>query len=135
MPCSVDTSAQATGDQCVLCRRLEVLPVPAPQFGNSPGSGRSPVAPRPALLPDPSGQADPTARVRWARCPQDGRMHAVDHHDADRTTTRIPAECLCGRRLPAAGLAFEADPSGALCMACVVRVTSDLPGPQPSSIR
>lgn len=67
--------------------------------------------------------------VRWARCPHDDHLHAVDRRDAELTSVRGYAEALCGHTIPADGLTFQEAPSGALCMPCVVGVTSDLPDP------
>jgi hypothetical protein len=67
--------------------------------------------------------------VRWARCPFDGRLHAVDHGDVELTSVRGYAEALCGHRVPRDDLTFEDVPSGALCLPCVIGVTSDLPDP------
>ncbi len=67
--------------------------------------------------------------VRWARCPHNGRHHAVRPLDADRMPALGYAETLCGHTIRGEGLTFQDTSSGALCVACVVGVTSDLPDP------
>ena len=52
----------------------------------------------------------------------------MDRLGVDLAPVRGHIEALCGHRLPVdAGI--EPGPSGALCMPCVVGVTSDAPGP------
>jgi hypothetical protein len=67
--------------------------------------------------------------VRWARCPFDGRLHAVDDGDVELTSIRGYAEALCGHRVPGDDLAFADVPSGSLCVPCVIGFASDLPNP------
>lgn len=67
--------------------------------------------------------------VRWAGCPHNGRHHAVRPLDADRMPALGYAQTLCGHTIPGEGLTFQDTSSGALCVACVVGVTSDLPDP------
>lgn len=57
---SVDTSARLTGYRCLTCEALVAGPVPASQFGNSPGSGRPPVERFPRQMSAPGGWSDTT---------------------------------------------------------------------------
>lgn len=101
------------------------LSAPAPEFPHSPAGCRSSETPHPCTAP--GSQPDPT-RTRWARCPDDGRLHAVDRLDAELAPVRGYTEALCGHRLPI-DVATEDGPSGALCLPCVVGVTSEAPDP------
>lgn len=64
----------------------------------------------------------------WAR-PEDGELHAIEPRDVAFARERGYAQTLCGTQLPAEGLAFEAAPSGSLCMPCVIDATADMPDP------
>lgn len=67
--------------------------------------------------------------MHWARCPTDGRLHAIEPTDTEQAPARGYAEALCGHRLPTGGLAVQDVPSGALCLPCVIGVTADMPDP------
>ncbi len=67
--------------------------------------------------------------MHWARCPTEGRVHAIEPTDTEQAAGRGYAEALCGHRLPAEGLAVQDVPSGALCLPCVIGVTADMPDP------
>ncbi|HEY2765552.1 MAG TPA: hypothetical protein VGJ13_16310, partial [Pseudonocardiaceae bacterium] len=99
------------------------LSAPPPEFPRTPAGHRSSDAPAAA-----GDQPDPTTHTRWVRCPDDGRLHAVDRLDVEIAQIRGHIEALCGHRLPI-GAGFEPGPSGALCLPCVVGVTSDAPDP------
>lgn len=199
-------SAQPTGHRRSTYAAPADVPIPAPQFGNSPASGRPPAEhapggwsattapgqstrpavdadrgdrspadvsqsvislcvlgadylnrglPTPAYLAEPfdevtdtefladkdrcpaslpiaGGQADPSPRpsrssveqLRWVRCPDDKHLHLL--HPADEATIDAGdhAPAVCGQRISADGLTITRDPSGALCMTCVVGATS-----------
>jgi hypothetical protein len=66
--------------------------------------------------------------LRWARCPDDGRLHALAAVDVDRAGAQGYAETLCGHRLPA-DVAIEDDPAAPLCLPCVVGAVPDLRSP------
>lgn len=101
------------------------LPVPPPEHPQTPAGHRS-SDPRPCTAP--GDQPDPTTRTRWSRCPDDGRLHAVDRLDIELAPVRGYTEALCGYRLPS-DVVTEPGPSGALCLPCVVGVTSEAPDP------
>lgn len=67
--------------------------------------------------------------VRWAASPHDGRCHALEIREAEDAASKGWADAQCGLTLPGAGLAAAEEPHGALCMACVVQVASELPDP------
>lgn len=69
-----------------------------------------------------------TCTLRWARDPADDRMHALAPNDLALAAARGHAETLCGHRLPT-GLTVEDCPSGALCLPCVIGVTSEMDDP------
>ncbi len=101
------------------------LLVPDPRFPRKTLDDRRPsvTAPRPA--PRPQRQADPPInQLRWARCPDDGRLHLVQPSDVTLTATRGYAPAVCGHRIAAAGLTINSVASGALCMSCVIAATS-----------
>ncbi|HEY2765981.1 MAG TPA: hypothetical protein VGJ13_18520 [Pseudonocardiaceae bacterium] len=104
-------------------RQRAGLSAPPPEFPQTPAGHWSSAAPA-----TPGDQPDPSTRTRWIRCPHDGRLHAVDRLDVEIAPLRGHTEALCGHRLPIdAGI--EQGPSGALCLPCVVGVTSDAPDP------
>jgi hypothetical protein len=67
--------------------------------------------------------------MHWARCPIDGRLHALEPTDTEQAVARGHAAAVCQHRLPAEGLVVQDVPSGALCMPCVMVVTADMPDP------
>lgn len=62
---------------------------------------------------------------RWARDPDDGRLHALVPGDAHLAGSRGYAECLCRHKLPP-DVIFEPGLSGALCLPCVIGAAPDL---------
>jgi hypothetical protein len=114
------------------------LSVPPAEFG--PATADSEPAPvtsdpatetpadRQSVSPAAGGRPDPLTAVRWVRCPDDQRLHAVDPFDVTMISIRGYVECLCGRTV-ATTVEFEPGPSGALCLPCVLGVTSDTPDP------
>jgi hypothetical protein len=55
---------------------------------------------------------------RWVRYPADHRPHPLTHLEAANAGLTGLGQALCGRRIPAAGLALRG-PSAGLCLACV----------------
>jgi len=111
------------------------LPVPAPLFPNKTPAGRQLSSPAPH--PAPGGQPDPRppagessdAPLRWARCPEEGRLHLLRPAEIVIAVTSGWAEALCGRALAAQGLALSHGVAGALCLACLAEAG---PHPQPT---
>jgi hypothetical protein len=109
--------------------------VPDPQFPHKTPVGRRSSAP--VSLPAPGGQpeSNPEAResgagqLRWAGCLHDGRLHLLEPADVAAATTGSPAQALHGRTLPAGSLIIVGRSPGALCIACVDGIPSDL-GPR-----
>lgn len=58
-------------------------------------------------------------QLRWARCPDEGRLHLFGPVEVVVAATGGQAEAFCGRALPAEGLILDSGSSGAVCMACV----------------
>ncbi|MGH4008136.1 MAG: hypothetical protein ACRDTH_08275 [Pseudonocardiaceae bacterium] len=58
-------------------------------------------------------------QLRWARCPDDGRLHLLVPVEVVVAATGGQAEALCGRALPAEGLTLASGSSGPVCTACV----------------
>ncbi|MDQ1527542.1 MAG: hypothetical protein QOG18_2155, partial [Microbacteriaceae bacterium] len=84
--------------------------------------------------PDPNLQIQelPCRQPRWARCTQEGRLpHLLQPAEVIAATTQGHAAAVRVRRIPAEGLTITSGPSGALCMACVLRAISAMPGPDP----
>ncbi|MGH4015871.1 MAG: hypothetical protein ACRDSL_18500 [Pseudonocardiaceae bacterium] len=73
--------------------------------------------------PDPAAASG--TELHWARCPDDGRLHALASYDVRRAESRGYAECLCTHKLPAE-VVFENGPSGPLCLPCRIGAASDL---------
>lgn len=110
--------------------------VPDPQFPKKIPAGRRsrhPVPPAPGGQPDPNLQIQelPCRQPRWARCTQEGRLHLLQPAEVIAATTQGHAAAVRVRRIPAEGLTITSGPSGALCMACVLRAISAMPGPDP----
>ncbi|MGH3899290.1 MAG: hypothetical protein ACRDTA_13825 [Pseudonocardiaceae bacterium] len=107
------------------------LRVPDPQFPTKIPAGRRSSRPVPA----PGGQPDPNPQTgnssvgppRWARCPEQGRLHLLRSADVIAATNQGHARAVCGRPIPAEGLTITGGPSGALCMACALGATSSMP--------
>ncbi len=74
---------------------------------------------------DPPVRRDDPAGLRWARDPEDGRLHAPASVDVRAAQSRGYAECLCTHKLPA-DVMFEPGPSGLLCVPCVIGAVPDL---------
>lgn len=112
-------------------RQRTGLWVPEPRFPTTGPTAacRQLSTPAPAAggAPDPIRSSRPA--MHWARCPADGRLHAIEPTDTKRAGTRGYAEALCGHRLTAENLAIQDVPSGALCLPCVIGVTSDMQDP------
>jgi hypothetical protein len=112
--------------------------VPDPQFPKKIPAGRRsrhPVPPAPGGQPDPNLQIQelPCRQPRWARCTQEGRLHLLQSAEVIAATTQGHAAAVCVRRIPAEGLTITSGPSGALCMACVLRAISAMPSPDPTA--
>jgi hypothetical protein len=124
--------------------QLRGLRIPDPQFPTKIPHGRQ--SSYPVRPPAPGGQSDPSHRaggssveqLRWARCPDDGRLHLLQPADVTLAATRGHAPSLCGYRIPVQGLTIKSVPSGSgsgssgsgsLCMACVIGATSETSGP------
>jgi hypothetical protein len=110
--------------------QLATLRIPEPQFPTRTPAGRRPSRPVPvrasAGQPDPSDRAGRPGveQLRWARCPDDGRLHLLQPVGVDLAAASGHAQAVCGHRVPAQGLTINGVPSGALCMACVIGATS-----------
>ena len=74
-------------------------------------------------------QGRPVPPLRWARCPDDGRLHLVQPADVAVTDTGH-ALALCGIRLGADGLTVSGS-AGALCSTCIAAGTQTPPAPTP----
>lgn len=127
---TLTTAGQARYEQLRGTPRPPALPVPVPQLPtvNTPArerlSGSGPLAPseQPGSHRPGGSNAGP---LRWARCPDHGRLHLLVPAYAVVPATGRDAEALCGRALPADGLTLTRGSSGAPCMACVNRIPSD----------
>ncbi len=106
------------------------LRVPDPLFATKIAAGRQSSCPVPLA---PGGQPDPNASrgasdvrpLRWAHCPDEGRLHLLAPDEVLRATGRGHAQALCGRSVPARGLTLTDNSSGALCLACVGGVPAE----------
>ena len=58
-------------------------------------------------------------QLRWARCPDEGRLHLLAPVEVVVAATGGQAEALCGRALPPQCLTLANGSSRAVCMACV----------------
>jgi hypothetical protein len=110
--------------------QLAALRIPEPQFPTKTPAGRQPSPPTPVRVPvgqpDRSEQAGRPGvdQLRWARCPDDGRLHLLQPAGVDLAAASGHGQAVCGHRVPAQGLTINGVPSGALCMACVIGATS-----------
>ena len=109
--------------------QLAAMRIPEPQFPTKT-AGRRPSRPTPVRAPvDQRDVSDRAGRprvdqLRWARCPEDGRLHLLQPAGVDLAATSGHADAVCGHRVPAQGLTINGVPAGALCMACVIGATS-----------
>jgi hypothetical protein len=109
--------------------QLAALRIPEPQFPTKTAV-RRPSRPTPVRAPvDQRDISDRAGRpgvdqLRWARCPEDGRLHLLQPAGVDLAAASGHAEAVCGHRVPAQGLTINGVPAGALCMACVIGATS-----------
>ncbi|MEO7196092.1 MAG: hypothetical protein ABIZ05_14985 [Pseudonocardiaceae bacterium] len=123
-----------------------VCRVPDPLFATKIPAGRRlscPVALPPAPAPGaPGGQSDTRCsgwwsevrqRLRWARCPEDGRLHLLQPAVLPRAAGEH-ARALCGRRVPADGLTVISGLSWALCITCVCGVPTEMSDPDAGDI-
>lgn len=102
------------------------LRVPAPQFPTRASAPEQPSGPEP-LAALAGGEANPggvagepgAGPLRWARCPDDGRLHLLQPADVVVAATGLRAEALCGRLLPTEGLTLGHGWAGALCTGCL----------------
>jgi hypothetical protein len=135
---TLTAAGRARYAQLVSARETSRCPgvqVPDPQFPHKTPAGRRSSVP--VSLPAPGGQpeSNPEAResgagqLRWARCLHDERLHLLEPADVAAATTGSPAQALHGRTLPAESLIIVGRSPGALCMACVDGIPSDL-GPR-----
>ena len=124
------TVDQAPPDCQIRASQLAALRIPEPQFPTKTPAGRRPSRPTPVRAPvgqpDPSDQAGSPGveQLRWARSPDDGRLHLLQPAGVDLAAANGHAQAVCGHRVPAQGLTINGVPSGALCMACVIGATS-----------
>ena len=104
---------------------LTGLRIPEPQFARKPSDGRRPSPPGP--LPASHSQPEPVRRtrkprveqLRWARCPEQGRLHLLRSAAVSNAAAGGLAQAVCGHQIPAPGLTITGGPSGALCMDCI----------------
>jgi len=129
--CQIRGEPQLLAD--ALMRRasqLAALWIPEPQFPTKTPAGRRQSSPAPVRAPvrqsDSSDQVDKPSveQLRWARSPDDGRLHLLQSAGVDLAAASGHAQAICGHRVPAQGLTINGVPSGALCMACVIGATS-----------
>ncbi|MGH3789759.1 MAG: hypothetical protein ACRDQ9_02975 [Pseudonocardiaceae bacterium] len=108
---------------------------PDPLFATKTPAGRRLSCPVPPL--SPGGQPDTRCSgggprvgqlLRWARCPDDGRLHLLRLAEVLRATAGDHAQALCGQRVPADGLTNGL--SCALCTTCITGIPD--PDPDPS---
>jgi hypothetical protein len=98
-------------------------PRPAPQFNNSPDSGRPPVEQFPPPIPAPSSRPDTTAPLGLRRgSPRAGQVVINPRHQL----LLISINSGASRAHPTEVLALANGSSGAVCMACVDGIPSDL---------
>jgi hypothetical protein len=121
------------------------LRVPDPQFPSRVPARRLPSHPGPPSAPAPvvtgagagARQQAPSNRVdrssaprssveqlRWARCPDNGRLHLLHPAGVTLAAAGDHAQAVCGHRILAEGLTINGDSTGALCMACVIGVST-----------
>ena len=114
--------------------RRVCLRVPDPLFATTIPAGRRFSCPVP--LP-PGGQPDPRCSgagsrvrqlLRWARCPDDGRLHLLPLAEVLCAAAGGHARALCGQRVPAESLTITSGLSWALCMTCITSMPN--PGPR-----
>lgn len=107
---------------------VSTLRIPDPQFPTKIPAGRRSSCSEP--LPAPGGQPDPhhqsgrssSGQLRWARCPDDGRLHLLQPGTAvAATTTGGHAQALCGQELAPEGLTITSS-AGPLCMTCIAAI-------------
>ncbi|MGH3685053.1 MAG: hypothetical protein ACRDRU_07660 [Pseudonocardiaceae bacterium] len=101
------------------------LRVPDPLFSTTIPADRQPPCPPPLPpggQPDPQHSGDGAGPLRWARCPDGGRLHLLAPAEVVIAATRGHAQALCGRPLAAEGLTL-AQGSAELCIACLAGIT------------
>ncbi len=113
------------------------LRVPDPRFPTKIPAGRrsstSTVPPAPGGQPDtnPHTENSSVGPLRWARCPEQGRLHLLHPDDVIAATNQGQARAICKRLIPAEGITITNGPSAALCMGCVLDATSPIPARSP----
>lgn len=99
------------------------LLIPDPQFPSKGPADRPPRSPA-VTPPSPALERPSVDQLRWARCPDHGRLHLVQPADVIPAVARGYTQTVCGHRIAAEGLTIGSVPSGALCMSCVIAATS-----------
>ncbi len=112
------------------------LQVPDPLFATKIPTGRRSSCPAPLSpgdQPEPrcSSERSGVGPLRWARCPDDGRLHLLQSAQVPLAAAGNNARALCGQRIPAEGLTITNSPAGALCVICVVGIPAEIPDPGP----
>ncbi|MGH3718170.1 MAG: hypothetical protein ACRDRI_04870 [Pseudonocardiaceae bacterium] len=102
--------------------------MPDPLFATTTPAGRQescPVSLPPGGRPDPrcsGGWPGVGQLLRWAHCPEDGRLHLLRLIEVLRAASRDHARALCGQRVPAGGLIIASGLSWALCTTCTTGI-------------
>jgi hypothetical protein len=117
------------------------LRIPDPQFSRKTPAHRRSSCPAP--LAAPGGQPNPSQwygassveQLRWARCPDDGRLHLLQPAHVSFAVAGRHAQTVCGQWMAAEGLTINSGPSGTLCMTCVIDASAQMPAAGPRSIR
>ncbi|MGH3833250.1 MAG: hypothetical protein ACRDRS_22915 [Pseudonocardiaceae bacterium] len=71
--------------------------------------------------------------MRWARCPDDDRLHLLRPAELPHAAGDH-AQALCGQRVPADGLTTISGLSWALCITCVCGIPPEMSDPDPGDI-
>lgn len=123
VPGSQASGSVATDTRTCGSTYLFGLLIPDPQFPR-----KRPADPRPrppaVTQPSPALERPSVDQLRWARCPDHGRLHLVQPADVTLAAARGHTRTVCGHRIVAEGLTISGVPLGALCMSCVIAVTS-----------
>ncbi len=128
---TLTTAGHTRYDQFCGTLRPPGLPVPDPQFPAIKIPARERLSGPGPRQPDPHRPAESgVGPLRWARCPDQGRLHLLVPAEVVAAATGGHAEALCGQALPAQGLTLTNSSSGAVCLACVAGIPSN-----PSDLR
>ena len=77
----------------------------------------------------PAGESGVRQLLRWARRPDDDRLHLLAPAEVPRGTAKDHARALRGQRIPAKGLPITSSPAWALCVTCVLGIPAEMLDP------